>query len=174
MRIVKERYCRMDNTKPMIYQNEDTGIYSKDFFFAAGKILLQLAKRNQVPLLVAIVNINNLEDLNSEYGNNVGDKMLELITKITHDKFRDSDLIAYLGDAQIGIIFYNITSEVAKTTLEGLRDKLSNNIYNVTVSIGGTIMNSRTNSGSIDTAYKQACMAIETAQQKGKNSVVVY
>jgi len=171
----------MENEEKIIFQNEAAGIYTKDFFFVTGKILLQLAKRNQVPLLVAVVDIDDFEALTSEFGNATGEKLLELTTKLIEDHCRTSDLVAFMGKGQIGLIFYNITNVDAKNTLEVLREKVAKNTYLInneerymTVSIGGSIMQSRINAGAIEMVYEQACMAVETAQRKGKNCVVVY
>jgi len=164
-----------------LFQNKKVGIYNKDFFFEAGKIIVQLAKRNQVPTLVALIDIDDFEIINTSYGTATGEKILELTTELIMDRCRSSDLIAFIGDGKVGLVFYNITSVDAKTTLESLRETVSNNEYfindekkQITVSIGGTIMHSRTNSGGLDALYDQAIIAVEAVRRKGSNGVMVY
>ena len=164
-----------------LFQNKQAGIYNKDFFFEAGKIIVQLAKRNQVPTLVALIDIDDFEMLNTSYGTVTADKILELTTELVIDRCRVSDLVAFLGDGKMGLIFYNITSADAKATLESLREIVANKEYlindekkQVTVSIGGTIMHSRTNSGGIEALYDQATIAVEAVRRKGSNGVMVY
>jgi len=168
----------MDNG---LFQNKKSGIYNKDFFFEAGKIIIQLAKRNQVPTLMALVDIDDFEMLNTFYGTDTGEKILEWTTELIIEQCRSSDLISFIGDGKVGLIFYNITSTNAKNILESLRERVSLNEYlingekkHITVSIGGTIMHSRTNSGCVDALYEQAAMAVEAVRRKGNNMVMVY
>ena len=168
----------MDNA---LFQNKQAGIYNKDFFFEAGSIILHLAKRNHVPTLVGLIDIDDFEMLNASYGVSVAEKILEMTTQLVMNQCRSSDLVAFVGDGKVGLIFYNITSVNAKNTLNALREKIVSHTYiindekkNITVSIGGTIMHSRTNAGGVNALYEQAIMAIEAVRKKGSHGVMVY
>lgn len=160
---------------------EEATIYKRIFFFEAGKILVQLAKRNEIPTLVALSEIDNIDIYDSEYGEGTSEKILELVTKLIASKCRTSDIIASMGEGKVGIIFYNITNANAKKTLETLSAEIEQHVFRinndekqVTVHFGGTIMQNRLNSGTIDSLYDQATIALESVHNKTDTRVIVY
>ena len=179
--ILKARKVSMTGDQYIELHAEETTIYKRGFFFEAGKILVQLAKRNQVPTLIALAEIDNIDTYDTLYGVGTSEKILELVTKLIASKCRTSDVIASMGEGKIGIIFYNITKVNAQKTLEGLSEAIANHIFlinqeekHVTVHIGGTIMQNRLNSGTIDSLYEQATLALEAVKKRADGSVIVY
>lgn len=163
-------------------QDKQTGMYTKDFFFEAGKILLQLAKRNQAPFLIAVLEVDDFKKIVDKYGNKVAYKILQMTTQLIGENFRTSDLVADMEDGQIGIIFYNTTNVNTKVALDGLREKIEEQKYalnngdkiNVTVSIGGVVMHHNLmGARSIESLYEHAKLGVEAARNKGKNCVVL-
>jgi len=154
-------------------------VYTKDFFFDAGAVLLQLAKRNQTPFMVATVKINDFNKINEEYGSKAAYEILELTTKLIADKCRTSDIVADMENGQTGIIFYNTTNTNAKIALTNVCEKVEQSTYtlndttlNMSVNIGGVVMHNLMSARSIEALYEQAKAALETT--KGTSSVVVY
>ena len=165
----------------MMMNNSDDVLCKKKFFFDAGKIMVQLAKRNQVSLLVAIVEIDNLATYDEKYGEGTANKLLELVSTIVTSKCRASDLITTIQDGKVGIVFYNITNANAKNTLESLYKHIENNDLfikqadkQIDMYIGGTIMHNQLNGGTINSLFEQACIAVESLKKQGKNKVIVY
>jgi len=163
-------------------QNKQTRMYTKDFFFEAGKILLQLAKRNQAPFFIAALEVDDFKEIHDKYSAKLAYKILHMTMQLIGESFRTSDLVADMEDGQIGIMFYNTTNVNTKVALEGLRKKVEEQKYvlnsgetiNVTVSIGGVVMHHNlTGARSIETLYEQAKIALDSAKNRGKNSVVV-
>ena len=171
----------MNSSEYVLSQEESVTIYKRGFFFEAGKIMVQLAKRNQVPLLVAVVEIDKLSTYDEQYGEGAADKLLELLTKMIVSKCRTSDLIASMGDGRVGIVFYNITNVNAKKTLESLYQHIADNNFlinqekkHIDMHIGGTIMHNQLNAGTINSLFEQACIAVETVKKRGNNEIIVY
>ena len=157
-------------------------IHTRDFFFEAGEILLQIAKRNKVPLLVATVTIDDFEKLHNEYEAKVVDDIFQFVIQKIQNKCRTSDIIANMGNGEIGLIFYNTTNVNSKLVFETIRAKIEENIYmfneeikvNLTVSIGGVVMHNLVSARTIDALYDQSKIALDTVQRKGKNGILVY
>ena len=171
----------MHSSDHILYQEQSVTIYKKGFFFEAGKIMVQLAKRNQVPLLVAVVEIDKLDTYDELYGEGTSEKLLELLTKMIVSKCRTSDLIASMGEGKVGLVFYNITNANAKSTLESLRQYIATNNFlinqeekHIDIYIGGTIMHNQLNAGTIDSLFEQASIAVEALKKRGGNSIIVY
>jgi len=171
----------MNNSDYVLYQEQSVPIYKKGFFFEAGKIMVQLAKRNQISLLLAVVEIDKLNMYDEQYGEGTAEKLLELLTKMVVSQCRTSDLIASIGDGRLGIVFYNITHANAKNTLESLYHHITNNNFlvnqekkHIDIYIGGTIMHNQLNAGTIDSLFKQACIAVKVLKERGDNKIIVY
>jgi len=161
--------------------SSDHVLCKKKFFFDAGKIMVQLAKRNQVPLLIAVVEIDNLSTYDEQYGEGTASKLLELLATLIASKCRTSDLIAPMEDGRVGIVFYNITNANAKKTLESLYQHIiDNNLLikqeekHVDMYIGGTIMHNQLNAGTINSLFEQACIAVDSLKKQGEHKVIVY
>ena len=161
--------------------NSDDVLCKKKFFFNVGKIMVQLAKRNQVPLLVAVVEIDNLNTYDKKYGEGTANKLLELLETVVISKCRASDLISTIEDNKLGIVFYNITNINAQNTLESLYKHIEDNNFlikeegeYVDMYIGGTIMHNRLNAGNIDSLFEQSCIAVDVLKKQGENKVIVY
>lgn len=164
-------------------QNKSTGMYTADFFFEAGKILLQLAKRNQVPFLIAALEVDDFDQIKEKYGSKLAYTVLEMTAKLIGENFRTSDLVADMEDGQIGIIFYNTTNVNTKIALDGLRQKIEKQKYllnngdkiNVTVSIGGVVMHHNLmGARTVEELFEQAKLGVNIAKEQGKNRVIVY
>jgi diguanylate cyclase (GGDEF)-like protein len=157
-------------------------IHTRDFFFEAGEVLLQIAKRNKVPLLVAVVAIDDFEKLHDEYQAKVVDDIFQFVIQKIQDKCRTSDIIANVENGKIGLIFYNTTNVNSKLVFETISAKIEENMYTLneetkvplTVSIGGVVMHNLVSARTMDALYDQAKIALDTVQRKGKNSVLVY
>ncbi len=163
------------------YADQITGAYNKAFFFESGNYALQLAIRGKIPLTLCIVDIDNLETINTKYGYDAGNKILAFVTQTIRDKCRKSDLVGYIGDGKLGLLLYNISGINTQLVLDELRQKIDYKKYkintqevDVTVSIGACVMNSYMNTESLDSIYEQAFRATNIAKDKGKNRVVVY
>jgi len=171
----------MKNEDNNIFLDPLTDIYTKVFFLEAGNKILQLASRNKVPLSLCIVDVDNLQVINEKYSHGIGNKILESITQTIQNNCRESDLIAYLGEGQMGLLLYNISGINTQTMLDGLRKKVEYSTYtlnqekvHVTVSIGACIMHGQMNTKTLDAIYKQAYLAVNVAKENGKNRVSVY
>jgi len=171
----------MNNSDYVLYQEQSSLIYEKGFFYEAGKIMVQLARRNQIPLLLAVVEIDKMNIYDEQYGIGTTEKLLKLLTKKIVDRCRASDLITSIGNGRVGIIFYNITNANAKNTLTSLYQYITENSFlvnketkHIDIHIGGTIMHNQLNSGTIESLFKEACIAVESLKERGNNKIIVY
>ncbi len=158
------------------FKDELTGIYTKAFFFEAGKHLMEVAIRHNASIAICVIDIDNLNMVNNKYGFTVGNQIIWSVAQTVSKKCRKSDLVGYLGEGKIGLILYNITGVNAKEMLNTLRQNIEHdiNIVKQTVSIGANMIQSHNNTESIEKIFLKAYMALNDAKEKGKNRVNVY
>ncbi len=167
--------------KKLSFTDNVAGIHDQSFFFESGMIILQLAKRNNVPLSMAMVDIDDLGKLNEKYSYEIANKIIRSVAQTLKKKCRKSDLVGYLGDGRFGLLLYNISGINTNITLDTVRKKIEFNKYrikdktfNITASIGATVIHAKMNEDTLEDIYDKAYLATNAAKEKGKNCVVVY
>lgn len=172
---------KKEDTKDSTFIDTISGVYNEAFFLESGKSILQLAKRNNSPLSVCVIDIDDLEKINDTYGHDIGNKVIEAIAQKIRDNCRKSDLVGYFGEGKIGLVLYDASGINTKIMLDTLRQKIQRNTdflkkekLSVTVSIGACIVNPNISTDTLETPRAQAYEAIRSAKSQGKNCVVVY
>ena len=110
-------------SKEIIYlRNFDqlTGLYNRNFY---EEELKRLDKVINLPLTIAIGNINGLKMLNDSFGHDVGDENLKRIAMNIKKACRDKDVVARLGGDEFVIIMPETNKVEA--------DKIIKKIYNI-------------------------------------------
>jgi len=81
-----------------------TGFYNLHGFLILGTQFLKLARRNDHPALLFIVDVEHFKVVNAEFGHAEGDALLILCAGVLKKTFRDSDLIASLGVDEFAVL----------------------------------------------------------------------
>lgn len=163
--------------RPLLEQiaSEDllTGLLNQRAAFKQLQQNLSLAARQQLPLGIALVNIDNFIHISDCYGYAVGDRVLVQLALHLQDKLLYGDWIARWGEDEfLAVIFAN--RDDTQTCLEQIQSEIANlNItianaeINLTVSIGFTMARG---------IEPQACLelaevALSRAKQAGRNQL---
>jgi len=151
-----------------------TGINNRVYFYEAGANTLEISRRAQQPVAIAMLDIDNFKKINDTYGHEVGDKALIHITNVVKQALRRSDIFVRFGGEEFVILLPNCSHEqavlvmqkvcklVAKSTLyidEGIK-------LNITISIGVT-----SQIDTIDNMVELADKYMYHAKNNGKNQV---
>jgi diguanylate cyclase (GGDEF)-like protein len=139
---------------------------------------MQLSRRYDNKLAIAIFDVDNFKDINNRLGEEEGDNVLVRISNIVNKRKRAVDVFGRLGGGEFIIILPETDIKGAKTFSEYLKSKISDMILDdsdnkVTVSFGLTIYNENEDE-NVDQVIKRAYTALEKAKENGKNNVVVY
>ena len=167
--------------KQFSFVDKVTEMNNQEFFFESGTIILELAKRHKISLSMAIVDIDDLKVLNDKYSHDVVNKIIKSAADTIKKKCRQCDLLCYLGEGRFGLLFYNISGINTNILLDAIRKKIEYNRYrtkkdefNITASIGATVIYTQMNEETLDSIYDKAYLATNEAKEKGKNCVVIY
>ena len=135
-----------------------------------------LKKRNNNPLSLIFIDVDNFKNINDTKGHHVGDKVLKSLAETLNNNIRKSDFVARWGGEEFVILLINTDINQGQIIAEQLRSKvanstnlLSSNQQQVTISLGLTEV---TNEDTIDTVLKRADDALYKAKSKGKNCIV--
>ncbi len=125
----------------------------------------------------AIIDIDNLGSINSEYGFNIGDELIKNTTKFITDEIYGRDLVGHFSRDKICVLLKNTSKEQAIRIFSSIRTNVKNHAILVsldelffTISIGVTFPSANT---SYEELIKKALDALALAKNNGKDRVEV-
>ena len=86
-------------------------------------------KRILPPIVLLLVDIDNLERVNRWYGRNAGNEVLAATAKILHHMLRPADLLARFGGDEFLLLFRGITLKEAKEKASKIIESLKNHDF---------------------------------------------
>jgi diguanylate cyclase (GGDEF)-like protein len=182
----EEFFCRVNQAIEMLDHIESlkkaassdylTGLYNRRYFFDIGETLFKNAKRDNMDITVAMVDIDNFKRINDQYGHQCGDMLLQHISAIIRNHFRSSDVVCRFGGEEFCVLSTNMEETCCQDHFERLRSAVENesityggeNIF-ATVSVGVMPTLSDSLEGMIQTADQR----LYHAKVKGRNRVIV-
>jgi len=181
----EEFYCRVNQNIDVISNYRKlqdsatrdflTGLFNRRYIFETGNLLLQNAKRDNITLSVAMLDVDHFKKINDTYGHQIGDEALKHLAALIQAELRDADIIGRIGGEEFCILCVNIDEDNAFMMLERLRTTIMNTPLvteefkvNITISIGfNTIL-----ADSLDHMLGAADASLCDAKERGRNSVV--
>ena len=157
-----------------------TNLYNRRYLSEISKKLLLLAKRQNTPLSVLMIDIDKFKNINDKYGHDVGDEVIKLLANSLIEYLRGSDVVARLGGEEFAVILPDSDVKNAQIKAEDIRNKIENLEFQLenstplkfTVSIGVSNYEIE-NDFSFDELLKKSDEALYEAKESGRNKVVV-
>ena len=180
----EEFYCRVNQNIDAIssfrrlneqaFSDSLTGLYNRRYMFEAGRKLYENAKRDNLTIAVAMLDIDYFKKLNEEHGHKVGDLALKHLAELFKKHFREADIIARLGGEEFCIMCLNVDEGSVVQIFERFRNRVmatpmraNGRTIAFTVSIGFTLDLSSTFEAMVGIADHQ----LYQAKNQGRNQV---
>lgn len=160
--------------------NEDelTGVLSRRKAMDNVEQQLQLAKRHNTPMTIALLDLDHFKQINDKFGHQTGDDVLRAFGKLAVKTFRGTDILGRIGGEEFLFAFPHTTLDQAQTLLDRFSSvvrtipaTINQPQLNVTVSIG---LVSRDISGASGELIGFADQALYNAKVNGRNQTVIY
>ena len=155
------------NTDPL------TGLYNRRHFYELVNPLLSISKRDEKVSTMLMLDIDKFKNINDTYGHDVGDEILKDVTTVASKSIRESDILARFGGEEFTIFLPNtdyksaiVVAQKIRTSIESMRSVQD---IKSTISIGVSEV-----IRDIDTAIKEADIALYRAKENGRNRVECY
>ncbi|MEW5938100.1 MAG: histidine kinase N-terminal 7TM domain-containing protein [Chloroflexota bacterium] len=155
-----------------------TGLANRRRFLEMAEIEFQRALRYKRNLSAMIFDIDHFKEVNDTYGHPIGDRVLQAIAALCHEKLREADPIGRYGGEEFAALVVETSPENALRAGERLRQAVEDMVVptekgeiKVTISVGVAGMNETT--PNLETLINRADQAMYVAKHKGRNRVVV-
>lgn len=182
----EEFFCRLSQNLRMLdlfgklrevgVKDTLTGIHNRRFFFEAGTSLFASAKRDQLHLTTAIVDLDLFREVNSRYGHDAGDAVLRTVAEMLRRQCRQTDIVARYRGEQFALLAVNMTDEGIAQFFDRIRKSIESaefshagRVIKVTASFG-VCHGARAN---LEDMMKEADDLLARAKQKGRNRVEI-
>jgi diguanylate cyclase len=138
------------------------------------------ALRGNVPLSLAIVDLDNFKQINDRHGHPVGDRVLIATADWMSKSVRHTDVVARYGGEEFAVIFHDAGLGPAEMRMKQALEGLSQTTFEYQSRGEHTLVRWTASCGiaqlasgeSIETLIKRADEALYDAKRKGKNRVV--
>ncbi|RXJ76119.1 hypothetical protein CRV03_10165 [Arcobacter sp. F155] len=153
-----------------------TGLFNRQKFNEIFKKEIKREKRYNNNLSLIIFDIDNFKNFNDDFGHNVGDEVLKIISKVLLENIREHDSVARWGGEEFLVLLpqtdelgaRNVAEKIRKAIESYKRDDIPRQI---TASFGVTRFKEDDNETSV---LKKADDALYKAKKEGKNRVEVF
>ena len=100
-----ERKRMEEELKRLAHYDTLTGAHNRGYGLELLQRQLKLSKRDKSPLLLAYSDLDNLKDINDEFGHEEGDRVMVQIAKLFKSILREVDIITRMGGDEFLVIF---------------------------------------------------------------------
>ncbi|GEM_PF-2271114 len=162
-----------------------TGLYNRRHFYDLAHREMERSLRYNRSLSIVMCDIDFFKRVNDTYGHATGDQVLQFVTAMFIENFRQSDIVCRFGGEEFIIMMPETSLDEAVQVAERIRSQIAdssihtaNTTINVTLSFGVTHLEQSTPNGAdqdglLDSLIQRADQALYAAKQSGRNRVYV-
>ena len=170
MDVTRERQYERQLEK-MALTDSLTGLFNRRHFYTEIERELARSLRYGDAFSVAMLDIDHFKRINDTHGHNIGDAVLEQISRLMLKTFRELDVVCRYGGEEFIVLMPNTERTKAKAAAERLRRSVESEDFpegiNVTVS-GGV---GQYEEGTIDDFIKTVDALLYNAKELGRNRI---
>jgi diguanylate cyclase (GGDEF)-like protein len=164
-----------------IMANHDqlTGLFNRYYLLETLGRELSRARRLQVPISIAILDIDHFKDYNDNFGHEAGDEVLRTTAAMLKDAVRSTDIVCRYGGEEFLIVFLDSAAAAALPRLGQICQEIRQRAHlyrgsaipSVTMSIG--VAEFPQHGRSVDALIRAADRALYAAKKAGRDCIEV-
>lgn len=156
--------------------DELTGLFNRRHFFAAGRRVLERARRDGRPAALLLFDLDHFKRINDHFGHEAGDRVLRAVASRCRRLLRPGDLLARLGGEEFAALLPDTDAVAASRVAERLRRgiarlevEVGEDVVRPTASIGLALAGGV--DGGLEALLAAADRALYRAKAKGRDRV---
>jgi len=156
-----------------------TGLHNRGWLDDAFDREVKRSERDQLPLSLIMIDVDDFKNYNDDYGHLAGDQVLITVAEAIRSPLRPNDMVARFGGEEFAVLLPETTVNNARLIAERLRERVSSRdagilddkrLPNVTISLG---IAGRQPGTQLDKMLAAADGAMYDAKRHGKNRVEI-
>jgi len=177
-KLIDELKKSQEELKLLAITDPMTKLYNRRYFSEISMELFELAKRENRPLSLIMLDIDKFKTINDTYGHKVGDEAIIALGNLLRKAKRKSDVACRLGGEEFVLLLPNTAYKDAKKVAEKIRKRVEKSkipydegkTLSFTVSLGVAEVDFE-HEDQIESALKRADDALYEAKKSGRNRV---
>lgn len=98
-----------------------TGLFNRRAFFEMGEKLYQNARRGNIQITLAMIDIDKFKEVNDTWGHALGDEAICRVADVLRENLRKGDLLARLGGDEFAVVVVNMADDICQYRFEEIR-----------------------------------------------------
>ncbi len=104
--------------------DELTQLYNKRGFVTTGTINLEFCTKNNLPVCLIYIDLDQFKPINDQHGHAEGDEALKFFSNILRESFRDTDVLGRIGGDEFAVLLTNCTLVDCQLNLDRLNSAI--------------------------------------------------
>jgi diguanylate cyclase (GGDEF)-like protein len=108
----------------LAYLDELTQTFSRRAILDHGRASINLSNRSQFPFSVLLIDLDNLKQVNDQYGHIIGDQALKTVAQVIRQNLREEDAVGRYGGDEFIVILRDTNVKGAENTTNRLVNEI--------------------------------------------------
>ncbi|KUP04059.1 hypothetical protein Q75_16705 [Bacillus coahuilensis p1.1.43] len=167
-----------EELKQLAFYDELTGLPNRRVFLDRAQLNLSRTERLKGSFAIFYIDGDHFKDINDQYGHDMGDEFLKLLSDRFKNCIREDDTVSRFGGDEFVVLLSNIqhrneAMEAAKRLSESVADPFIIREHKIVATISIGISTFPENGKTVEELLKRADEALYDAKKKGKNQLVM-
>ena len=106
-----------------------TNLYNRRYFMQRGTEEFKRARRNNQPLALLMMDIDQFKKVNDTYGHEAGDMALQQVAAVLKSSLREIDILGRMGGEEFAVLLPNTSLHEAGLLAERVRQTIANTSF---------------------------------------------
>jgi diguanylate cyclase (GGDEF)-like protein len=176
---LNERRRLEEELRTISITDQLTGLFNRRGFYILAQKHLEIAKRKKRKFSVLFLDLDDLKNINDEFGHSTGDQALADTASILKKSFRTSDVVARIGGDEFSVLITEPSSQeniqhIISANIQEKLDEYNNQAdrdYRLTLSTGMSHFRPK-HPSSIDELLARADKLMYKQKKKNKGSQI--